>query len=153
METEKIKEIEKILSEENIDLKILKDKAWHGIPDKFRAITWKILFGYLPPNKNRRELTMKRKREEYTDCIPRYYDGDTEKSEQEQDMLRQILVDMPRTAPGIPLFHHEIIQKVYIFLFFLLLLNFYIVLYFIEYGKNVIYLVTKTSCYSLCTRI
>lgn len=118
METEKIKEIEKILSEENIDLKILKDKAWHGIPDKFRAITWKILFGYLPPNKNRRELTMKRKREEYTDCIPRYYDGDTEKSEQEQDMLRQILVDMPRTAPGIPLFHHEIIQKVYFFLFY-----------------------------------
>lgn len=54
---------------------------------------------------------MKRKREEYIECISRYYDTDTEKSDQEQEMLRQILVDMPRTAPNIPLFHHEIIQK------------------------------------------
>ena len=37
---------------------------------------------------------------------------DSERTEEEQKMLRQILVDVPRTAPGIPLFHNTKVSRI-----------------------------------------
>ena len=72
-----------------------------------------MLQGYLPTNENRREATLQRKRKEYADYIPRYFENiaDSDRTEQEQKMLRQILVDVPRTAPNVPLFHLETVQN------------------------------------------
>lgn len=34
------------------------------------------------------------------------------KNDKEQALLRQVLVDLPRTCPGIPLFHTDFVQRV-----------------------------------------
>ena len=47
--------------------------------------------GYAPPNSDRREGVLKRKRLEYLDCVSQYYDiPDTERSDDEINMLRQV---------------------------------------------------------------
>lgn len=47
--------------------------------------------GYAPPNSDRREGVLKRKRLEYVDCVSQYYDiPDTERSDDEINMLRQV---------------------------------------------------------------
>lgn len=55
--------------------------------------------GYAPPNSDRREGVLKRKRLEYLDCVSQYYDiPDTERSDDEINMLRQVylmLIDHP----------------------------------------------------------
>lgn len=44
IEEQRNKEFKKILDEENININLLKEKAWNGIPEQFRALTWKLLF-------------------------------------------------------------------------------------------------------------
>ncbi|KAF2321989.1 hypothetical protein GH714_005237 [Hevea brasiliensis] len=57
-------------------------------------------YGYAPPNSDRREGVLRRKRLEYLDCVAQFYDiPDTERSDDEINMLRQISVDCPRTVP------------------------------------------------------
>lgn len=47
--------------------------------------------GYAPPNADRREAALARKRQEYLDCIPQYYDIlDADRSEDENVMLHQV---------------------------------------------------------------
>lgn len=75
-------------------------------------MAWKLLLGYLPTNRSRREQTMTRKRLEYKDAIRQHYDiDDNSRTLQEQETLRQVLVDVPRTAPEIPLFRNERIKR------------------------------------------
>mmetsp|Transcript_2119 Transcript_2119/g.6113 ORF Transcript_2119/g.6113 Transcript_2119/m.6113 type:complete len:521 (+) Transcript_2119:265-1827(+) len=83
----------------------LRRLSWNGIPPKHRPQAWKILLGYLPANSARRKQTLERKRSEYRDAIATHYDiDDNTRTMQEQETLRQVLVDVPRTAPDIALF-------------------------------------------------
>lgn len=75
-------------------------------------MAWKLLLGYLPTNQSRRTTTLIRKRAEYKDAMAQHYDiDDNSRTLQEQETLRQVLVDVPRTAPEIPLFRNERIKR------------------------------------------
>ena len=90
----------------------LRKIAWNGVPPQYRGMCWKILLGYLPTNAMRRQQTLERKRAEYKDAIQQhYYIDDNSRTIQEQETLRQVLVDVPRTAPDVPLFRNEKIKR------------------------------------------
>jgi hypothetical protein len=56
--------------------------------------------------------TLKRKRAEYRDAISQHYDiDDHSRTNQEQETLRQVLVDVPRTAPDVPLFRNDLVRR------------------------------------------
>ena len=75
-------------------------------------MVWKLLLGYLPTNEARRIQTLERKRAEYKDAMAQHYHiDDNARTIQEQETLRQVLVDVPRTAPDIPLFRNERIKR------------------------------------------
>ena len=75
-------------------------------------MAWKLMLGYLPTNASRRQQALERKREEYRDAIAQHYDiDDDSRTLQEQETLRQVLVDVPRTAPEIALFRNERIRR------------------------------------------
>mmetsp|Transcript_11071 Transcript_11071/g.12673 ORF Transcript_11071/g.12673 Transcript_11071/m.12673 type:complete len:361 (+) Transcript_11071:148-1230(+) len=103
---------EQYLAAEDVDLSKLRTCAWTGIPDKVRSPVWQVLIGYLPTKRSRRQQTLDRKRKEYFDCLPRYYDSSLAgRSEEDQKTLKQILLDVPRTNPGMPLFHNEEVRR------------------------------------------
>lgn len=104
-------EFDKILSSPIVNIYDLKRLGWNGIPDDLRSQVWKLILGYLPSNSARRKQTLYRKRSEYRDAISYYYEiNDDERTNQEQETLRQVLVDVPRTAPDIPLFRNDRIR-------------------------------------------
>ncbi|KAF2300307.1 hypothetical protein GH714_011600 [Hevea brasiliensis] len=92
--------------------KRLRELAWSGVPPYMRPTIWRLLLGYAPPNSDRREGVLRRKRLEYLDCVAQFYDiPDTERSDDEVNMLRQISVDCPRTVPDVTFFQQEQVQK------------------------------------------
>ncbi|XP_027355226.1 TBC1 domain family member 22B-like [Abrus precatorius] len=102
----------KVLSGTVVILDKLRELAWSGVPDDMRPKVWRLLLGYAPPNSDRSEGVLRRKRLEYLDCISQYYDiPDTERSDDEVNMLRQIGVDCPRTVPDVPFFQQQQVQK------------------------------------------
>ncbi|KAJ9701645.1 hypothetical protein PVL29_006841 [Vitis rotundifolia] len=102
----------KELSGPTVILETLRELSWSGIPPYMRPTIWRLLLGYAPPNSDRREGVLKRKRLEYLDCVSQYYDiPDTEHSDDEINMLRQIAVDCPRTVPDVSFFQEEQVQK------------------------------------------
>jgi len=75
-------------------------------------MTWKILMGYIPTNKDRRAATIERKQKEYVESIPKYFDvEDSQRSVDERALFRQIQIDVPRTNPHLPLFQSSIVQQ------------------------------------------
>jgi Rab-GTPase-TBC domain len=108
----RISQFELLLTADNIDLHSLRKLSWNGIPSQFRTMTWQLMLGYLPTNKARREIAIARKRKEYRDSVVMYYDvADSDRTTQEGEILRQILVDIPRTSPHSPLYQQKPIQK------------------------------------------
>ncbi|KAL6196531.1 hypothetical protein ACLB2K_032146 [Fragaria x ananassa] len=102
----------KVLSGTTVILEKLHELAWSGIPPYMRPDVWRLLLGYAPSNSDRREGVLRRKRLEYLDCVSQYYDiPDTERSDDEINMLRQISVDCPRTVPDVSFFQQEQVQK------------------------------------------
>ncbi|XP_061353786.1 GTPase-activating protein GYP1-like [Gastrolobium bilobum] len=102
----------KVLSGTVVIVDKLRELAWSGVPEYMRPKVWRLLLGYAPPNSDRREGVLRRKRLEYLDCISQYYDiPDTVRSEDEINMLRQIAVDCPRTVPDVPFFQQQQVQK------------------------------------------
>ncbi|KAG7338761.1 Rab-GTPase-TBC domain containing protein [Nitzschia inconspicua] len=105
-------QFEKLLSHNVVKLSELRKIGWNGIPCQYRGMVWKILLGYLPANASRRQQTLERKRAEYKEAIRQHYDiDDDSRTLQEQETLRQVLVDVPRTAPDVPLFRNEKIKR------------------------------------------
>ncbi len=101
-----------ILTWDVVDLEDLKKLSWNGIPPNHRPMVWRLLTGYMPANKGRREMTLKRKRGEYRDALGQGFDiAADRRSIHDQSMLRQILVDVPRTSPGVALFRTERLQR------------------------------------------
>lgn len=104
-------EFKKAIEAPVVDMNELRRLSWNGIPAEHRAKTWQILLGYLPANSARRETTLKRKRAEYLDAMAQHYGiDDNTRTNSEQETLRQVLVDVPRTAPDTPLFHNDRIR-------------------------------------------
>jgi hypothetical protein len=96
-----------------VSLAELRRLSWNGIPPPHRALAWKLLLGYAPTNRQRREAALARKRREYKDTVAaqHYHDQDADRTPQDQETLRQVLVDVPRTAPDVPLFRHDRIKR------------------------------------------
>ncbi|XWS22181.1 hypothetical protein CRYUN_Cryun29cG0012700 [Craigia yunnanensis] len=100
------------LSGQMVILERLHELAWSGVPPYMRPNVWRLLLGYAPPNSDRREGVLRRKRFEYLDCVAQFYDiADTERSDDEINMLRQIAVDCPRTVPDVAFFQQAQVQK------------------------------------------
>ncbi|XP_012733004.2 TBC1 domain family member 22B isoform X1 [Fundulus heteroclitus] len=110
-EKSRLDKFKQLLASPNTDLEELRKHSWSGIPREVRPITWRLLSGYLPANKERRELVLKRKREEYFGFIEQYYHSRTD--EHYKDTYRQIHIDIPRTNPLIPLFQQPAVQEVF----------------------------------------
>ena len=109
--TYRLAQFEKILQSDTVDIKALRRVSWNGIPSDYRTEVWQMLLGYLPINKERRDPAIIRKRKEFQDSIPVYYNiSEADRTTQEGEILRQILVDMPRTCPNTPFFHQAPIQ-------------------------------------------
>jgi hypothetical protein len=94
-----------------VDLCELRKECWLGIPQKIRPLAWRILSGYIPTNLDRRDLTLKRKRDEYWDYVEQYFH--TRYDEQHQITFRQIHIDIPRMCPLIPLFQQKKVQEIF----------------------------------------
>lgn len=94
----------KIISDNVADLEALRNLSWNGVPSAQRATVWKLLLGYLSASRGQREEALARKRKEYLSSIPQFMEP--EKSESEKLTMHQIDLDLPRTAPTIPLFAH-----------------------------------------------
>lgn len=108
----RVAKFQKLLAEPVVDVDALRELAWSGIPPDLRPTCWRLLLGYLPPNKSRQQQTLQRKRREYQDMVPEFYDiANSERSEEEVGALRQVSVDCPRTAPTVPFFQEPVVQK------------------------------------------
>ncbi|XP_053310230.1 TBC1 domain family member 22B isoform X1 [Spea bombifrons] len=110
-EKTRLEKFRQLLSCSNTDLEELRKCSWPGIPREVRPTTWRLLSGYLPAHKERRKLTLQRKREEYFGFIEQYYDSRNE--EHHKDTYRQIHIDIPRTNPLIPLFQQSLVQEIF----------------------------------------
>mmetsp|Transcript_12975 Transcript_12975/g.28431 ORF Transcript_12975/g.28431 Transcript_12975/m.28431 type:complete len:514 (-) Transcript_12975:56-1597(-) len=105
-------QFESIINSPIISLRDLRKLCWNGIPTHHRPLSWKILLGYLPANTSRHKNTLERKRSEYRDARKQHYDiPDDSRTNSEQETLRQVLVDVPRTAPETPLFHNDRVRR------------------------------------------
>ncbi|XLR40756.1 hypothetical protein S83_025416 [Arachis hypogaea] len=108
----RVMKFNKVLSGTMVILDKLRELAWSGVPDYMRPTVWRLLLGYAPPNSDRRDGVLRRKRLEYLDCVSQYYDiPETVRSDDEINMLRQIAVDCPRTVPNVPFFQQQQVQK------------------------------------------
>nr|AKF43339.1 Ypt/Rab-GAP domain of gyp1p superfamily protein [Pelargonium cotyledonis] len=108
----RVMKLTKELSGTTVILERLRELAWSGVPPYMRPTTWRLLLGYAPPNSDRREGVLRRKRLEYLECVSQFYDlPDSERSDDEINMLRQIAVDCPRTVPDVTFFQQEQVQK------------------------------------------
>ncbi len=107
-----LRKFEAILSSANVDEGKLRAAAWNGVPAVARPLVWMLLLGYLPTNTARRQTVLAKKRREYATSVPQYWEVDPlQRTSTEETLLRQILVDIPRTHPDIPLFHTPAVQR------------------------------------------
>ncbi|GLH07930.1 TBC1 domain family member whacked [Gryllus bimaculatus] len=110
-ETSKLERFQPLLESSLLNLEELRQVSWSGIPVKVRAITWRLLSGYLPANLERRQPVLERKRLDYWNLVKQYYD--TERDETHQDTYRQIHIDIPRMSPLIALFQQKVVQEMF----------------------------------------
>ncbi|XP_067250570.1 TBC1 domain family member 22B isoform X4 [Chanodichthys erythropterus] len=110
-EKTRLDKFKQLLASPNTDLEELRKHSWSGIPREVRPVTWRLLSGYLPANRERRDLVLQRKREEYFGFIEQYYHSRTD--DNHRDTYRQIHIDIPRTNPLIPLFQQPLVQEVF----------------------------------------
>ncbi|XP_038989614.1 TBC1 domain family member 22B-like isoform X3 [Phoenix dactylifera] len=112
VDSARITKFTKALSGSSVILEKLRELAWNGVPPDMRPSIWRLLLGYASPNPDSRGRLLTRKRLEYVDCASQYYDiPETERSDDEINMLRQIAVDCPRTVPDVTFFQQEQVQK------------------------------------------
>jgi hypothetical protein len=109
-----LSQFERILMSDIVDLETLRKLSWNGVPAKYRSDVWKMLLGYLPLKRERRDETVRRKRKEYLESVPLYFSSssDVDRTTTEGEIRRQILVDLPRTCPSIPFFHQTRVRNV-----------------------------------------
>ena len=128
----------RLLSEETLDIDALRQLSWHGVPAPVRADVWRLLLGYLPLSRARREGMLEKRRAEYLSFLRQHYatlhstapssapftsaaDSDpasssaasvsASSSSPEAEIMSQILQDVPRTCPALPFFKLPAVQK------------------------------------------
>lgn len=99
-----------IYEDEVTDLNELRKIAWAGVPPPLRHIVWKLLLDYLPPTRDKRQAALERKRTEYQLIVDTYYNNNRCPND---EVWRQIHIDIPRMQPLIPIFQQEIVQKIF----------------------------------------
>lgn len=106
---QRISKFDNILNNKKlINLVELRQLAWNGIPSIHRPTVWKLLIGYLPANKNRQLIFLKRKRLEYIDAINHTF---SKKHKRDEPTWHQIEIDIPRTNPHIPLYQFKSVHN------------------------------------------
>lgn len=101
-----------ILDAPLLNLIALKELSWSGIPRKMRAVTWRLLSGYLPTSLERRNTVLERKRVDYRKLVQQYFHVDS-RDEIQQDTYRQIHIDVPRMNPHVALFQQKLVQEMF----------------------------------------
>jgi TBC1 domain family member 2 len=94
-----------------VNLEDLQKTCWKGIPKKYRPKCWKLLSDYLPLNIELQEKTIEQKRNSYWDAVNEHYTKayvDTH-----HDILRQIMNDIPRMNPLMPIFQNQQVQDIF----------------------------------------
>lgn len=104
----KLERFQQIYESSVVNLDELKHLSWSGIPVKARAVTWRLLAGYLPANTERRAETLERKRADYKHLVKQYYEA-----ERDDDTYRQIHIDIPRMSPLVALFQQLTVQVMF----------------------------------------
>ena len=111
----KSKQLQTILFSSRVSLAELQSIAWTGLPNNYRAETWKLLLDYLPINTENTKSTLIRKRQEYKDTCLIYNslleDPINNMTDTELKMYKQIQVDVPRTMTEYKLFTFDIVRK------------------------------------------
>lgn len=91
-------EVAALLSSDIINTKELKAKIiTHGLPANLRSTTWKLLLGYLPPDKGQWDATVRAKREDYQKRAQLYDESLRNNTIAHKKILKDISVDVPRT--------------------------------------------------------
>ncbi|XP_053698216.1 TBC1 domain family member 22B [Sabethes cyaneus] len=101
-----------ILDAPLLNLIALKELSWSGVPRKMRAVTWRLLSGYLPTSLERRNTVLERKRVDYKKLVQQYFHVDN-RDEIQQDTYRQIHIDVPRMNPHVALFQQKLVQEMF----------------------------------------
>lgn len=110
-DSSRIQKFESILNSSPINLSELEKLSWKGIPKCFRAVCWKLLSDYLPLKKELQKKTIEQKRNSYWESVTECYSPTF--LELNHDTLRQILSDIPRMNPLIPIFQNETVQNIF----------------------------------------
>ncbi|MBW0468985.1 hypothetical protein O181_008700 [Austropuccinia psidii MF-1] len=92
-----------------IDVSALRKLSWSGIPNKLRALVWKILLGYLPLPESQRVPVLSRKRQEYLDAVRLAFLKGPQSLD--QSIWHQINIDVARTNPGVSLWQLPATQR------------------------------------------
>lgn len=108
----KIEKFKSLHEDPQLNLRALKELSWSGIPKKMRAITWRLLSGYLPTSLERRNSILEHKRLNYLNLVEQYFKVES-RDEAQQDTFRQIHIDMPRMNPHIQLFQQMLVQEMF----------------------------------------
>ena len=104
---------QRLLNEDTLDLSALRSLAWNGIPAECRADVWRLLLGYLPLSKPRRESMLDKRRQEYITFLRQHYltlSSSPVTASLDTEMLNQIQQDVPRTSPAYHFFKRPAIQ-------------------------------------------
>lgn len=110
-EQTKIEKFQKIIESNPVNLEDLQKACWKGIPCSYRPICWKLLSDYLPLKQELQEKAIEQKRNAYWESVNEHYSSIYIDSHHE--MLRQILNDIPRMNPLIPIFQKKIVQDIF----------------------------------------
>ncbi|CEO95746.1 hypothetical protein PBRA_004459 [Plasmodiophora brassicae] len=102
--------LRKLLDDDDANIALARELCWTGIPQKFRATLWLMLMGIIPTNRSRREQQMRKRIEEYRDFLNQAFRENLFTGEQTKSLV-QIDLDLPRTSPGLQLFHLPIVQQ------------------------------------------
>lgn len=108
----KIEKFKALLDDTQLNLRDLKELSWSGIPKRMRAITWRLLSGYLPTSLERRNSILDHKRLNYLNLVEQYFRAEI-RDEAQQETFRQIHIDMPRMNPHIQLFQQTLVQEMF----------------------------------------
>lgn len=108
----KIEKFKALHEDPQLNLRDLRELSWSGIPKKMRAITWRLLSGYLPASLERRNSILEHKRLNYLNLVEQYFRVES-RDETQEETFRQIHIDMPRMNPHIQLFQQTLVQEMF----------------------------------------
>lgn len=130
----RINKFKRILQASTVALPELRSAAWSGVPEEVRAMTWQLLLGYLPAQSERRVVTIERKRKEYLEGVKQAFGEGSAANRSstnsglaglasnppitagrgrglDEALWHQIVIDVPRTNPHLPLYQYEATQR------------------------------------------